>query len=264
MTVLLSAITYAQINNSTTQQVKIYGICEMCKSNIEKAGNQKNIVSVNWDQNTHIASIAYDPKKTTSDQILKRIALAGYDNSSFLAPQSSYAKLPNCCKYTRDINNSIPKSEISSNVDASGEQVLQLGSFEEIYNSYFNLKDAFVRSNTSAVSANAKVFFELISIVKTESLTPQEQKIWLSVNNELANNAKAISELKTIEKQRNYFKAFSKSFYELMKAVKTAKPVYYQYCPMADASWLSKESSIKNPYYGAQMLNCGKIVETIQ
>jgi hypothetical protein len=30
------------------------------------------------------------------------------------------------------------------------------------------------------------------------------------------------------------------------------------------ANWLSKESTIKNPYYGSQMLTCGKTVETIK
>jgi hypothetical protein len=30
------------------------------------------------------------------------------------------------------------------------------------------------------------------------------------------------------------------------------------------ANWLSKESAIKNPYYGSQMLSCGKTVETIK
>jgi len=30
------------------------------------------------------------------------------------------------------------------------------------------------------------------------------------------------------------------------------------------ANWLSKESSIKNPYYGSKMMRCGSTVETIK
>ena len=56
--------------------------------------------------------------------------------------------------------------------------------------------------------------------------------------------------------------------YELIKVSRPAETVYYQHCPMADdgkgANWLSKESAIKNPYYGSQMLSCGKTVETIK
>jgi hypothetical protein len=33
---------------------------------------------------------------------------------------------------------------------------------------------------------------------------------------------------------------------------------------MQDANWLSKENAVKNPYYGSQMLTCGKTVETIK
>jgi hypothetical protein len=33
---------------------------------------------------------------------------------------------------------------------------------------------------------------------------------------------------------------------------------------MQDANWLSKENTVKNPYYGSQMLSCGKTVETIK
>jgi hypothetical protein len=30
------------------------------------------------------------------------------------------------------------------------------------------------------------------------------------------------------------------------------------------ANWLSLDINIKNPYYGNQMLTCGKVVDTIQ
>ena len=62
--------------------------------------------------------------------------------------------------------------------------------------------------------------------------------------------------------------SLSKNMYELIKVVKPAETVYYQFCPMANdgkgANWLSKESGVKNPYYGSQMLSCGKTVETIK
>jgi hypothetical protein len=51
----------------------------------------------------------------------------------------------------------------------------------------------------------------------------------------------------------------------LAKAVKlSVQPVYQDYCPMKKAYWLSSEAAIKNPYYGSQMLSCGKINDTIK
>ena len=77
-----------------------------------------------------------------------------------------------------------------------------------------------------------------------------------------------ISSSLKIEQQRNYFISFSKNMYVLIKATKLETTIYVQHCPMANegkgADWLSKESIIKNPYFGSQMLNCGKTVETIK
>ena len=50
---------------------------------------------MDWNKDTKIATITYDEKKTNQDEILKRIALSGYDSDKFLAPDDVYAKLPN-------------------------------------------------------------------------------------------------------------------------------------------------------------------------
>ena len=50
--VLLSTVSNAQIKNTKTETVKIYGNCGMCKTKIEKAGNLKNIANVVWNEDT--------------------------------------------------------------------------------------------------------------------------------------------------------------------------------------------------------------------
>lgn len=101
--VLLStSACQSQINNAKTETVKVYGNCGMCETTIEKAANKKKISKADWNEETKIASITYDSKKTTLDAVLKNIALAGYDNQSFLAPDAAYNKLPGCCKYERE------------------------------------------------------------------------------------------------------------------------------------------------------------------
>lgn len=101
---LLSMIKInAQIANKQIVTVKVSGNCKMCKATIEKAGNLENIAKVDWNKETKIATITFDGKKTNSDEILKRIALAGYDNETFLASKESYSKLPSCCQYERTI-----------------------------------------------------------------------------------------------------------------------------------------------------------------
>ncbi len=93
--------SFTQIKNSKTETVKIYGNCGMCKATIEKAGNIKNVALVDWDKEAKMATITYNSKKTTQTDILKRIALAGYDSDQFLAQDNAYNGLMDCCKYER-------------------------------------------------------------------------------------------------------------------------------------------------------------------
>lgn len=100
--VLLSTSIQAQIKNAKTETVKVNGNCGMCKSRIERAGNIKDVAIVEWDKETKIATLTYDATKTSQDEILKRIALAGYDSKKVLATDEAYSKLPGCCQYDRD------------------------------------------------------------------------------------------------------------------------------------------------------------------
>ncbi len=100
---LLSGVAVnAQIKNAKTETVKIFGNCGMCKKTIEKAGNSQNIATVNWDKDTKIATLTYDSALTNQDEILKRVAIAGYDSEKNKAPEASYNKLPGCCQYERE------------------------------------------------------------------------------------------------------------------------------------------------------------------
>jgi hypothetical protein len=45
------------------------------------------------------------------------------------------------------------------------------------------------------------------------------------------------------------------------------QPVYHTFCPMAfddkGGYWLSEEKKVYNPYFGDEMLHCGKVTETL-
>jgi len=85
----------------------------------------------------------------------------------------------------------------------------------------------------------------------------------MKLSKALLADAQNISNSQDIDKQRKFFKSLSKNLHDLIKVSKSSEPVYYQYCPMEDANWLSREKDIRNPYYGAKMLTCGKTVETL-
>ncbi len=263
MMLLVSLLYTAQIKNAKTETVKISGNCDMCKSKIEKSGNVKNVARVNWDEASNMATLTYDASKTNQQEILKRIANAGYDSESFYAPDDVYAKLPSCCQYKR--NKTTTMDGHGHDHSSMTQESKPVGSLlQSFQNSYFSLKNALVQSDAKTASANAKELTDAITAVKMNELSTEEHNVWMKVIKSLNNDASAIAKTQDIKKQREAFKALSKNMYDLLKTSKLSTPVYYQYCPMQDANWLSTESTIKNPYYGSQMLTCGSIVETLK
>lgn len=282
ITVLLSAVTsFAQIKNSKTETVKIYGNCGMCKTTIEKAGNVKNVSTVEWNKDTKMATLSYDDKKINQDEILKRIALVGYDSEKFLAPDDVYAKLPGCCQYSRELK-PVTKAndagmdmkseqanhnhnEMAKTNTANTQNAMQL---KVVFDNYFSVKDALVKTDAATSSAKANELVKAIKAVEMTKLSMEEHTVWMKITKDLTTNAEKIATSKDVAKQRETFALLSKSIYDLAKASKQEAPVYYQRCPMYNngngANWLSKEAAVKNPYYGSQMLTCGSTVETLK
>jgi hypothetical protein len=270
----------AQINNAKTATVKVYGNCGMCETSIEKAANKKKISKADWNEETKMASITYDSKKTTLDAVLKNIALAGYDNQSFLAPDAAYNKLPDCCKYDREkkqvavitqpAKDTMVAMQNHTNHQHNGMEntTQETNQLTAVFENYFALKDALVKTDGNTASAKAKDLETAINAVKMDKLPMNVHTVWMKVLNDLKEDAEHINGTKDIAHQRGHFMSLSKNMYELIKVAKPSEAVYYQFCPMANdgkgANWLSKESGVKNPYYGSQMLTCGKTVETIK
>jgi len=280
--VLLSATTaQSQINNAKTETVKVYGNCGMCEATIEKAADKRKISKADWNEETKMAIITYDSIKTTMDAILKNIALAGYDNQSFLAPDEAYNKLPDCCQYDREkkqtakvtiqpVKDTTIAMQIHNNYIQDGMNTSENGTnqIKAVFENYFALKDALVKTDGNTASTKAKDLQTAISAVKMDQLPMNVHTVWMKVLDELKEDAEHIATNDAkVDHQREHFANLSKKMYELIRVVKPDATVYYQHCPMYDngkgADWLSKENGIKNPYFGSQMLTCGKTIETI-
>ena len=270
-------VSNAQEENTKTESVKIYGNCGMCKSTIEKAGNMKNQASVDWNKETKMATISFDSLKTSKEEILKRIALAGYDSDIFLAPNDTYLSLAACCQYERaekteaktDEMNMVMAIETKDHSMHSNEmtKMQEKNPLSTVFDTYFAVKDALVKTDGTTASAKATDMLSAINEVKMETLKIDVHMVWMKVLENLKEDVTTISLSKDTKTQRASFDTLSESIYKLIKVSKQETPTYYQHCPMANegqgANWLSKEETIKNPYYGSQMLSCGKTVETI-
>ena len=81
---------------------KVSGNCEMCKDRIETAAKSVSGVTLaDWSTETKMLHVAFDSKKTNSDDIQKAIAKVGHDTEKFKAPDDVYKALPECCLYRK-------------------------------------------------------------------------------------------------------------------------------------------------------------------
>ena len=277
--VLLSTTSNAQIKNAKTESVKIYGNCGMCETKIEKAGNIKKIANVDWNQETQMATLTYDATKTNQDEILKRIALVGYDSDKFLAPDDVYNNLHGCCQYDRVAK--VPVKEETTSIASNGDHsnhsnhsettttvIQDENQLKAVFDNYFLVKDALITSNGISTASASKELVTAINNVKMDKLDMDVHMVWMKVVNTIQKDAENIADTKDVKIQRDHFTSLSKEIYTVIKISKYENPVYYQFCPMFNdgkgANWLSKENVVKNPYYGSMMLSCGKTVETIK
>lgn len=127
-----------------------------------------------------------------------------------------------------------------------------------LLDNYYSVKDALIASNSTDAAANAAAFKTTINTISVENLPETSRTALLK-------DVDAISSTKDIEKQREAFSSFSEDMLLLVKTTPlTTDPIYKTYCPMKKTIWLSKETAIKNPYFGSSMLTCGKVTETIK
>ncbi|WP_052324144.1 heavy-metal-associated domain-containing protein [Flavihumibacter sp. ZG627] len=95
------ALSAAKAQDVKTDTFKVWGNCGMCKKTIEKAANVSGVQKAEWNRETKVFTLLYNPALTTNEKIQKAIAAAGYDTEKFTGDDKAYEKLPGCCHYDR-------------------------------------------------------------------------------------------------------------------------------------------------------------------
>lgn len=127
-----------------------------------------------------------------------------------------------------------------------------------LYQNYIAIKSALASDDANKASIAATQFIKTSSEINNKAVSEAEL-------NNLRKDANIIAGSKNITAQRESFHKLSDNMIGLSNEFKLSQnPIYVQYCPMADGSWLSDESKIVNPYYGKSMLSCGKVKSTIK
>ncbi len=128
----------------------------------------------------------------------------------------------------------------------------------KLYQNYIAIKAALASDDAGKAAKSASEFVQTASAVKNNTIPVKNLTA-------LKNEASGIAKTGNILAQREIFHHLSDDMYALSRQFSfSEKPVYLQYCPMAEASWLSNEEKIINPYYGSSMLTCGTVKSTIK
>jgi Cu(I)/Ag(I) efflux system membrane fusion protein len=120
----------------------------------------------------------------------------------------------------------------------------ELNPVEDWLNDYLELKNSLVDDDFSSAQKHYKTL--LMKLFKDEEVVMNKQNI---------------------QQLRNDFVQLNDHLIPMIKEQNTNQKLYVQFCPMANdsngAQWLSKNKAIKNPYYGASMLTCGSVQDSI-
>ena len=136
---------------------------------------------------------------------------------------------------------------------------------EAILASYFILKDALVADDSKmAAQAGLKLETSLKNFDKS-SYTKDQQKELNDIIVDATEHAQHIAK-SHLDHQREHFKTLSKDIADMVAITGTKSTLYEQFCPMYDggSAWLSINKEVRNPFYGSQMLKCGKVKREIK
>jgi len=153
-------------------------------------------------------------------------------------------------------------------------------SVAEALKSYFDMKDAFVNTDSIKAKEVNKTFIEKLDSIKMNELAHDTSAIYQSAAmfiSDMKANAAAIPGETNITDMRQDFRMVSENLYPFLKTIKYEGPtLYWQNCPMAfgenkEANWISNTKEIINPYMGIKnpeyksaMLHCGETKDTIK
>ncbi|MFT4203148.1 MAG: DUF3347 domain-containing protein [Chitinophagaceae bacterium] len=139
----------------------------------------------------------------------------------------------------------------------------QTKSINDITQQYLQIQSALANDDAEKASAAAADFSKQATNIPMQGISDKLHPTFMQQQKALIANSQSIASTKDIKTQRKAFAALSNSMITLAKADKiSSSTVYEDYCPMQKASWLSAQKTIRNPYYGAEMLDCGKVTKS--
>lgn len=124
---------------------------------------------------------------------------------------------------------------------------------------YEAIQKALAADSTKGVTKAAKKIAKLAPKLKAKSVTGKHAAHYKGLPAKIKAAAQKLSKAKAIAEQRKAFMALSRPF-AMWATMSKPAGINVVFCSMAKGSWLQRDKTIANPYYGAKMLRCGEVV----
>lgn len=132
---------------------------------------------------------------------------------------------------------------------------------ESLVTSYLKMKDALVVDQFDEAKAHLRGFSTEVTTSREMTNHTEHAEMHNAHHSAMVAAVESASKAEDIEQLRGAFDEISGELLKALKNQEYEKILYVQFCPMANngdgANWLSDNEVVQNPYFGAQMQNCG-------
>jgi Cu(I)/Ag(I) efflux system membrane fusion protein len=139
------------------------------------------------------------------------------------------------------------------------------GEIGKLLHSYLSLQASLAGDDFTAAKKEGEKFASTLKGMDASLLKGEGQNIWKQTSESLRAGTDTVLSAENIEALRKGFERVSEGMAGAVErlGVDIKGPVFELFCPMAfnnkGAAWLQQDKNIRNPYFGAQMLNCGEV-----
>lgn len=134
-------------------------------------------------------------------------------------------------------------------IGSAAEEKALMQPVKSVLDHYLAVQTELAKDSLKGVDEHANAIAKAVNDDEMKMLSP-----------DVAKQAETLAKAKELKTAREAFKPLSTLLVKYLADNRAGKGVYYEgYCPMVKASWLQKETEVRNPYMGKSMLTCGAL-----
>lgn len=135
---------------------------------------------------------------------------------------------------------------------------------QQIMQSYFATGELLAKDSFKEIDKEMeKIVAASEEILKKEENNSEDKKEYLASMQAIHTSALDFSS-QDLKSSRESYKSLSQAVTDYVKTYGYSAPAYSFYCPMVDQTWWQSSEKIANPFYGSEMLKCGKMTGLVK